>query len=153
MIPKERLDLIRSEIGKVIQNATFMIVEPVSDHVMAVDFSAELHWALVAYSGHSNGNVYICSSEELARIIAGNMLGISSPDIVSTEQEIDSFKELANIITGRMLLLLYGNEVVFRLSPPVYFRECPLKSEFSLANKFTYDCEEMFFNVILAQQS
>ena len=149
MMPKERLNIIRTEIRRVIQDATFMLAEPATDQDIAEGLPVEPHWARIAYNGSAEGNVYIGAGDELARTIAGNMLGTYGYDILPPERVVDSFKELANIITGRMILLLYGRQALFRLSVPIYFRACPFEFNNMPDNVLMYNCEGMILNVIL----
>jgi|GEM_PF-5526072 len=143
MIAASRLHVIHEEIASVIQQATFMIVDTAADAGEAEFRPNVSHWAQVEYDGPSQGSVCICADWELIQALSMNMLGIGDTAPVEPGKALDSFKELANIITGRIITLLYGVDKVFRLSTPQYFTQTPLQCSEALVYRFAYDCEGM----------
>lgn len=70
----------------------------------------------VSFNGPFAGRLYLATSEELAEVIAANMLGVE-PEIAN-ETRVDALGELANVLCGRMLPHITDFKSVFELGSP-----------------------------------
>lgn len=102
---------------RVLEDWAMMMVEP-SD--VAPDSSSEtLLVASVQFKGAVSGSVEVTATDEFARTLASNVLGISIDDEGISAYGIDSLKEFGNILTGNFLTEAYGSDTVFSLSIPI----------------------------------
>ena len=101
---------------RVLEDWAMMMVEP--GEVMPGECGGRVLVATVQFKGVVDGKVQIVASDEFARTLAANVLGISSDDESIGEYSVDSLKELGNILTGNFLTEDYGADNVFTLSMP-----------------------------------
>uniref|UniRef100_A0A7C5Z371 Chemotaxis protein CheX n=1 Tax=candidate division CPR3 bacterium TaxID=2268181 RepID=A0A7C5Z371_UNCC3 len=149
MLEQSSLDSIKNNLANIIQDTTLMIVNiPENDKDSQVVSSSLNHWAEVEYKGPHSGSVYICADQEFLKAVSINMLGLDNSENITLEQQTDAFKELANVITGQLITLVYGKDFVYTLSPPLYFKEPPPLTNNSLFYCFSYDCEGLILRVI-----
>jgi len=64
------------------------------------------------------GTAYLILSHGLPTTLGANMLGCSDQSRVTLELATDAAYELANVLTGNLLPLVYGKEREFQLSTP-----------------------------------
>ena len=112
---KEMKETMRAAIFDVLEKMFYVFLEPVSDQYS--DYAME---ASIQFSGAAKGEVRISVSEEMAKIMVRNLLGLDEKEI--TEQNIeDCIKEAANMICGNFLGRLDSTKV-FDLSIPSFSR-------------------------------
>ncbi len=79
--------------------------------------------ASMTFKGEHEGSIDIIVPKELAELLAVNILGIED-DADSMEEGTaeDALKELLNTICGKLLPIIYGDDKIFDLSPPLTSR-------------------------------
>ena len=70
----------------------------------------------INFHGDCNGKIILNVSPELLPIIAENILG--DDEMPSEEMQIDALGEVANVICGNALPMIFGKTSVIRLDPP-----------------------------------
>ncbi|MBN2583751.1 MAG: chemotaxis protein CheX [Planctomycetes bacterium] len=80
--------------------------EPLTDAVVAE----------VSFSGPQSGALKVAVAPGLPAVLAANMMG--ADDEAPPEQQLDAFKEMANVICGNILPRIAGEEAVFDVHPP-----------------------------------
>jgi len=75
------------------------------------------------------GTAYLILSHGLPTTLGANMLGCPDQSRVTLELATDAANELANVLTGNLLPLVYGKEREFQLSSP---RNGPYPSHLTL---------------------
>lgn len=77
----------------------------------------------VSFQGPKTGTLYVKLDTQLAVMFAENMLGLDPGDPDAVNKGADALKELANMICGNLLPVVYGVEKEFKVLAPV---EMPL---------------------------
>jgi hypothetical protein len=109
--------LLERVASRVLADAAFILAEP-----LAKEPPAAQAWpatgARIAFSGPWRGFVEIWAPDEVARLLAANILGqeIDDPDIEETL--LDAMLETLNVICGNLLAELAGREPMFQLGSP-----------------------------------
>lgn len=70
----------------------------------------------INFHGDCNGKIILNVSPELLPIIAENILG--DDEAPSQEMQIDALGEVANVICGNALPMIFGKTSIIRLDPP-----------------------------------
>jgi Chemotaxis phosphatase CheX len=66
----------------------------------------------------SRGRIMVALNQGAAEATAANLLGLMAGEIPSESDIQDAGNELANVIAGNLLPVLYGNDHEFHLNPP-----------------------------------
>ncbi|NLX58397.1 MAG: chemotaxis protein CheX [Phycisphaerae bacterium] len=77
--------------------------------------------AEVCFSGPQSGALKVAVEPQLPAVLATNMTG--ADDQAPAEQQLDAFKEMANVICGNILPRIAGQEAVFDVHPPEICRQ------------------------------
>lgn len=93
-----------------------MLVEDFDEN-SPTDPGSLLYSARLAFQGVVSGWIGVVATSQLMQQLAANVMGLDE-DEVEAEFCKDSLKELANVITGNVLTMAYGVDVVFDLLPP-----------------------------------
>ena len=73
----------------------------------------------ISYKGNRAGAVFLIVSDETAKILAYNILGIDEDkEDLPSEYYMDALKELLNTICGQFITAMFGDEPVFDLTVP-----------------------------------
>ena len=73
----------------------------------------------ISYKGNRAGAVFLIVSDETAKILAYNILGIDEDEEdLPSESYMDALTELLNIICGQVITAMFGDEPVFDLTVP-----------------------------------
>jgi chemotaxis protein CheY-P-specific phosphatase CheC len=73
----------------------------------------------ISYKGDRAGAIILIVSDETAKIIAYNILGIDEDEEdLPSESYMDALKELLNTICGQFITSMFGEEPVFDLTVP-----------------------------------
>lgn len=72
----------------------------------------------MGFSGPAKGRIALAVPEEMCPQIAANVLGVEPTDDLVTENAHDALKEMLNVMCGRLLTELAGEEPVFELTVP-----------------------------------
>lgn len=140
---KEMKDPMRAAIFDVFERMFYVFLEPINDGCS--DYAME---SSIQFRGASKGNVRILVSEELAKIMVQNLLGLEKEEI--TEQNVeDCVKEAANMVCGNFLGK-YDQTKVFDLSMPMFLRPPGLLDQERNLCTLSFDSESGRLCVILA---
>ena len=74
--------------------------------------------ATLAFSGPHHGELSITSTNDLCRIISGNLIGLEPDDEGIDDYSKDSLSELINVLIGHLLTALYGKNILFDFGTP-----------------------------------
>jgi chemotaxis protein CheY-P-specific phosphatase CheC len=77
--------------------------------------------AEVCFSGPQSGTLKVAVEPQLPAVLATNMTG--ADDQAPPEQQLDAFKEMANVICGNILPRIAGQKAVFDVHPPEICRQ------------------------------
>lgn len=112
---KKIMDIINETVSGVLEQTAFMFPEPV-DMASGVSFE-DFEYVLVKlnYSGYKDGTVQMIIPVDFCAELSANLLGEEIGDVDPEENNFDSAKELLNIVSGQLLVDLYGNEALFSL--------------------------------------
>jgi len=102
----------------VIEKIAFMFAEPVPRDDLVPAESACLR-ATIRFDGpERSGTVSIAAPMGLCIEVAANVLGLDAGERVGVGEASDALRELVNVLCGRFLTDLAGDEPVFNLSIP-----------------------------------
>lgn len=79
--------------------------------------SEDITCVQVEFQGPFEGTLALTMPREMARVLAGNMLGLDSA-ATDAQQREDAAKELCNVVCGNLLPLIAGSEPIFSVSAP-----------------------------------
>jgi hypothetical protein len=88
----------------------------------------------VGFSGACQGIIYLGLGPGLPRQLAINMLGCPARSAIAAETACEAAQELANVVAGNVLPLVYGGDAEFRIGSPhlAAFPEGPSRCSMSL---------------------
>ncbi len=74
----------------------------------------------VSFSGHANGTLFLCLSNDFARQATATVLGISVPEVDYQSEEVlkDAIREVTNMTAGGFRNVLSSLGFSCRLTPP-----------------------------------
>jgi hypothetical protein len=72
----------------------------------------------MGFSGPAKGRIALAVPEDMCPEIAANVLGVDPDDELVSENAHDALKEMLNVMCGRLLTELAGEEPVFELTVP-----------------------------------
>ena len=140
---KEMNETLRAAIFDVFERMYYVFLEPFHDECSEYDVGSS-----IKFDGALHGELMILVSEELAKTMVQNLLGIEGEDI--KEQDIeDCVKEAANMICGDFLSKLDQTKV-FDLSIPVFIRRPRGFREGNKACSVSFDAESGVFGAVLS---
>ncbi len=79
--------------------------------------------AKVSFSGLFNGSVILAVSNQVLKMLTGNMLGLDDDEETLPDQQHDALKELINVICGNLLPAVAGRQIVFNVDTPKIISE------------------------------
>ncbi len=94
----------------------FAFLMPISEDDTLTPVNSETTITSVAFSGHSNGRLYISVTNPMLPILAQNIL--AEDELPTEQQQLDALKEIANVICGNILPFLAGADKIYRLCSP-----------------------------------
>jgi CheY-specific phosphatase CheX len=130
-------------IFDVFEKMFYVFLEPVNDENPKYDMEASIH-----FNGVSQGEVKVFVSEQLAKVMVQNLLGLEEGDIAEKDIE-DCIKEAANMICGNFLGKLDQTKV-FDLSTPTFSRSLGKTLQGNSVYKFNFDADGEGLGVILS---
>ena len=92
-----------------------MLVEPGSKPEEVFDPDLPFYKVSAHYKGVFDGELTIICQERFLKLLGMNVLGVECEEDVTSDEEWDALRELANIISGNYLVEAYGAETVFDL--------------------------------------
>jgi CheY-specific phosphatase CheX len=102
---------------RVLEQTAFLFPEP-ADLQDGINFEEfDFIMSKISFSGDKVGEISLIVPSEFCVELSANMLG-EDADGNESEKHKDALKETLNIITGQLLIELYGDKAVFNLTPP-----------------------------------
>ncbi len=101
-------------VARVLEETAFLFASPAEPHLLDDDdVVVELE-----FFGPTDGYVLVSAAKGLGPALAAGMLGgdEGDPDVLRSAE--DAVAEFTNVVTGFILLQLYGTDVVCRLGTP-----------------------------------
>lgn len=74
----------------------------------------------------SQGRIVLALDRGVAEATAANLLGLPTGEAIPAADVQDACSEMANVIAGNLLPVLYGNDHEFHLHPPQVVAPAPL---------------------------
>lgn len=108
-------------LSEVLERFAFMFVEGAEEGAAGSDPRGEYLYAVITFSGRTQGVITLLAPDALCREMAANILGMDAGELAETAGE-DAIKELVNIICGELTVVLYGDADVFNLTVPALYR-------------------------------
>ncbi|NLF25769.1 MAG: chemotaxis protein CheX [Deltaproteobacteria bacterium] len=106
---------IKKVTAYVLSEWAMMLVEPGSQPETMFSQNEPFFRVSAYYQGVFDGDLTIICQEPFLNMLARNVLGADSEEVVSPEEQWDALRELANIISGNYLVEAYGVETIFDL--------------------------------------
>jgi len=139
---KNMNETMMAAIFDVFEKMFYVFLEPVSDENSKYDMEASIH-----FNGASRGEVKVLVSDQLAKSMVQNLLGLEGGDIAEKDTE-DCVKEAANMICGNFLGRLDQTKV-FDLSTPTFSRNPGKALPGDTIYRFNFDADGEGLGVIL----
>jgi len=116
MSNKNIMEVINEAVSGVLEQTAYMFPEPL-DGDTEVSFE-DFEYVLVKlnFSGDKSGEVKMIIPVDFCAELSANLLGEDIGDVDPEENDFDSARELLNIVSGQLLVDLYGNEALFSLT-------------------------------------
>ncbi len=111
------ISTVETVFAEVLENLAFMFADP-SEKEALDDENSEFIQTSILFTGHKEGKLKIIVPVNVAKELAGNILGIDTDDEIVEADYTDALDELMNVVCGNVLTELYGIEPIFNLSIP-----------------------------------
>ncbi len=120
---------VENVIGRVLEEWGLMMIErPEGGGSFDLfDQAQEFRMAELDFRGIVSGTCYVICQDNFARCITANLLGTF--DDPAEEDVQDAIRELINVAAGNMLTSSWGDDCVFKLTPPQMMTLVPSKAE------------------------
>lgn len=139
MSNKKTMEIINDTVSGVLEQTAFMFPEPV-DMASGVAFDDfEYVQVKLKFSGNKSGEVRMIMPVDFCAELSANLLGEDIGDVDPEENNFDSAKELLNIITGQLLVNLFGDTVLFSLTD-LEVKKLENEDFFSMIEGREYQC-------------
>lgn len=111
----EIMEIISETVSSVLEKTAYMFPESV-DITSELTFD-EFEYVLVSlnFTGHKSGEIKMVFPVEFCAELSANLLGEDIENVDPGENDFDSAKELLNIVSGQLLVNLFGDQSIFSL--------------------------------------
>jgi len=99
-----------------LERLAFLFASPAPETEAAA--GSPLETVRVDFTGHFTGGMELALSASVLAELAGNMLGAGEGTTLSTDEQRDALRELANVVCGNMLPAIAGGEHEFNIHTP-----------------------------------
>lgn len=137
-----------------LENLAFMFAEEVDVNEIAMSDS-ECVRVYMEFSGDLyDGSLTMILPNNISSELAANILGIDDASDEASELGEDSLKEVLNVICGRVLTEISGEEPLFDLTIPVLeiLDDCQIESYFSNKNMCCAIIDDMYPIILKFEQ-
>ena len=110
-------DVAEKVITNILENMAFLFPEKIENEETEITNEWNAEGFELKFSGVNSGSVRMWIEISLASSLAANMLGCDEPE-VDPEKAFDAAKEILNIITGSLIIELYGKKDIIKLDIP-----------------------------------
>lgn len=100
---------------QLLERTAMVLAEPARD---AAQQLAPTRFASIAYSGPSDGAVYLCATDGFLREVAASLLGVDATEVDVERDGLDALKEMTNTVGGSVILALAGDRCTYSLGLP-----------------------------------
>ncbi|GDY12950.1 hypothetical protein LBMAG53_18280 [Planctomycetota bacterium] len=103
-------------VAEVAENLAFLMpIGPAETRPASWHLQVEVQWA---GPDGSRGRIIVALDRGAAEATAANLLGLGPGEIPAEQDSLEACNELANVIAGNLLPVLYGEDHEFHLVPP-----------------------------------
>ena len=133
------MDVINETVSAVLEQTAFMFPEP-ADMDSGVPFE-DFEYVLVTlnFSGDKSGGTKMLLPIDFCAELSANLLGEDIGDVDPEENNFDSARELLNIVSGQLLVNLFGEEALFSLTD-LAVKKIESESYFKMIEGTEYHC-------------
>lgn len=108
---------LSSTAKKVFEDAAFALID-MPEEIGGTGGAATELYVGMGFEGPFKGRMAMSASEELAPMLAANMLGVDEDDPDAEEKGADALKEILNMLCGNLLPAVAGTDAEFRMQAP-----------------------------------
>ena len=112
-------------VCEVVERFALMVGAPLPENAQNEAMSSEWVQAKLSFRGRVSGTLATAAPRQLMREIAANALGFEPDDVHSAESAPDALKEFANLLCGRLVAAVAGEQEIIELSAPVLSATVP----------------------------
>ena len=133
------MEIINGAVSGVLEQTAFMFPEP-ADMASGVPFE-DFEYVLVKlnFTGEEVGEIKMIIPVDFCAELSANLLGEDIGDVDPEENNFDSAKELLNIVSGQLLVDLYGDKALFSLTD-LDVQKLEKEAFFSIIEGCEYHC-------------
>lgn len=102
---------------RVLERTAMVLADPIAPQDADALLPAT-RFSCLTYTGDATGTLYLSASDGFLAEIASSLLGVEPEDIRLDEEGKDALNEMANIITGSLILELGGDTECISLGLP-----------------------------------
>lgn len=106
---------LRKTFSEILGDMAFIFVADPEEEQAPGEYSLQ---ARISYTGARAGTVQLRCDVRFASLLAANLLGVDVEDPAAAQGELDSLKELMNVVCGHLVTAKYGTDGLFELSMP-----------------------------------
>jgi CheY-specific phosphatase CheX len=133
------MEIMNETVMNVLEHMAFVFPEP-ADMTSGVPFE-DFEYVLVGlnFVGDHKGEIKMIIPVDFCAELSANLLGEEIGDMTAEENNFDAVKELLNIVSGQLLLNVYGEKALFSL---INLTVCKLETKafFDLIDNSEYSC-------------
>lgn len=139
MSKQKIMEVINGTVSGVLEQTAFMFPEP-ADMASGIPFE-DFEYVLVKlnFSGDKSGEIKMIIPVDFCAELSANLLGEDIGDVDPEENNFDSAKELLNIVSGQLLVDLYGDKALFSLTD-LSVEKLEKEAFFSIIEGCEYHC-------------
>ncbi len=112
-------DTVSEVVTAMLEEAAFVFSDPVESVEVSADVKERLTGFKIDFSNYESGSISVFAEQEVAKIIAANMLGCEEDDPEAEKGAESALQEFTNILTGNVITAVYGTKPIIDLSLPV----------------------------------
>ena len=101
----------------VLERTAMVLADPIEPD-KAEALTPPTRFACLSYSGNAVGTLYLAASDGFVAELASSMLGVEADEISLDVEGKDALSEMANIVTGSLILSLGGDNESISLGLP-----------------------------------
>lgn len=110
--------VVSDTVTTMLEEAAFVFSDPVGADEIKESVKNNLIGFKINFANYATGSVSVFSEQEVAKIIAANMLGCEESDPEAEENAVNALQEFTNILTGNVITAVYGTKPIIDLSLP-----------------------------------
>lgn len=120
-------DTVSEVVTAMLEEAAFVFSDPVDSVEIDESVKERLIGFKIDFSNYESGSISVFAEQEVAKIMAANMLGCDEEDPEAEKNAESALQEFTNILTGNVITAVYGTKPIIDLSLPVKTDYCEIK--------------------------